>query len=185
MEENRFHSAQPRAEPLRSLQRSPLPRMVICKDLAWAICLEMAPPKKRQRHLHMLMKQKQQKLAIENADRELVDHVDEDEDFDLDGMALESALVQSRWESLMKWNPAADHAIRAAYTGDSRATKYRRLKEKQDRHASVANCPKIQTFFRKALGAELSVTEFLISFTVSHRISHFLFDKYQGRQQTC
>ena len=53
----------------------------------------------------------------------------EDEEFDLDGMSFNPDLVQTCWEALIKRNPDADNVIRAAHTGESRATKYRRLGE--------------------------------------------------------
>lgn len=109
--------------------------------------LLMAPRNKRQRHLQRLVEEKKQRLAIERADLELTDVVLNDDEFDLDGMPLDDNLVQRRLEDVIKWNPAANDVMRAAYTGDSRATSYRRAKEKEQRHRSVADCPKIHTFF--------------------------------------
>jgi hypothetical protein len=94
---------------------------------------------------------------------ELTDNIIiDDDDFDLDGMLLDPGLVQTRWEDLIKWNPIAEHAIRAAYTGDSRVTKYRKLKEKEQRHRSVAGCPKIHTFFTTPHPPELFVLIHLV-----------------------
>lgn len=118
----------------------------------------MAPPNKQKRHLRQLLHSKKQKTAIELADQELRENiVIYDEDFDLDGMLSDPDLVQKRLEEMIKWNPAADHIIRAAYTGDSRATKYRKLHAKEQRHRSVADFPKIHTFFTRAKSSDLLV----------------------------
>ena len=106
------------------------------------------PSQQAQSHLQRLAREKKQKLAIERADLELIETVViDDEEFDLDGMAFGSNVVQERWEAIIKWNPAAENVTRADYTGESRATMYRRVKEKEQRHRSVADCPKIHTFF--------------------------------------
>jgi hypothetical protein len=118
----------------------------------------MAPPNKQKRHLRQLQHSKKQRTIIELADQELRENIEFDhEDFDLDGMLSDPDLVQRRLEEIMKWNPAADHVMRAAYTGDSRATKYRKLQAEEQRHLSVADCPKIHTFFTLTNSAILLV----------------------------
>jgi len=97
----------------------------------------MAPPNKRQRQLRRLLDAKKDSREIRCVELELEDDVQTvigDDDFDIDGMVLDQELVRSRWEDLIKWNPAAEHSMRSAYTGDSRATKYRKLKDKEQRH---------------------------------------------------
>jgi hypothetical protein len=50
---------------------------------------------------------KNQEIEIRRIDLELVDDVDKvGDEFDLDGMALNQELVRTRWEDLIKWNPA-------------------------------------------------------------------------------
>ena len=113
----------------------------------------MPPPNKRQRQLHRLLDVKKQNRETERIDFELADEEQVaiiDDDFDLDGLSQNQELLQSRWEDLIKWNPAAEHSLRSAYTGDSRATKYRRLKEEEKRRRSVADCARIETFFAKS-----------------------------------
>jgi hypothetical protein len=84
----------------------------------------MAPPNNRQPQLRRLLDAKEQKLAIVRADLELTDNIIlNDDDFDLDGMLSDPGLVQTRWKDLIKWKPAADHVMKAAYIGDSRARK--------------------------------------------------------------
>jgi hypothetical protein len=120
--------------------------------------VHMAPPNKQKRHLRQLLHSKKQRMVTELADLELRENiVIDDEDFDLDGMLSDPDLVQRRLEEIIKWNPAADHVMRAPYTGNSRATKYRKLNAKEQRHRSVADCPKIHTFFTRTPSADLLV----------------------------
>lgn len=119
----------------------------------------MAPPSKRTRQLRQLREAKLQKRAVERASIELIDEpqfIVIDEDFDLDGMAHDQNVVEQRWQDLIKWNPEADGTMRAPYTGESRATKFRRQREKEQRHRSVADCPKISTFFKQINSTSLS-----------------------------
>ena len=96
--------------------------------------------------------------VVQQADQELREHIFiDDEDFNLDGISSDPSVVEKRLEDLIKWNPAADNVMRAAYSGDSRATKYRKLNAKEQRHESVANCPKIDIFFMRANPSKLLV----------------------------
>ena len=56
--------------------------------------------------------------------------IDED-NFDIDGMLADPVVVQTRLEDLIKWNPASECIFRAAYTGDRRASKYRKHNAKE------------------------------------------------------
>lgn len=119
----------------------------------------MAPPSKRMCQLRQLRQAKQQKRAVELASIELMDEpqlVVIDEDFDLDGIVHDQNIVEQRWQDLIKWNPEAERTVRAAYTGDSRATKFRKQREQEQRHRSVADCPKIRTFFKQTKSTSLS-----------------------------
>ena len=110
----------------------------------------MAPPNKRKRQLLRLQEAKRHANEKQQIDLELLDPVAiADDNFDLDCMLDEPEIIGSRLELMLKWNPAAEHSLRSAYTGDSKRTKYRRLKEKQDRHRAVADCPRIDNFSRK------------------------------------
>ena len=108
----------------------------------------MAPPTKRQRQLRRILDAKKQATEIRRIELQLLDDVEkEGDEFNLDGMALNQELVRMRWEDLIKRNPSAYHTMKSAYTGDSRATKYRTLKDKKHCHRSVADCPKVNSFF--------------------------------------
>src|SRR5689334_15437298 len=122
----------------------------------------MAPPNKRTRQLRLLFDAKRQAEANIRADAELVDEVPieiSEDEFDLEGIAFNQDLVQRRWEDLIKWNPDAEKSMRAAYTGDSRATKYRKLQQQQERHRAVAGCSKIDTYFQKSNPSAMYSTE--------------------------
>ena len=109
----------------------------------------MPPPNKRQRQIRRLAEERKQRLTIQQVDIDLLDDVvpSDDIDFGFDGMLSDPLLVTTRFEQLLKWNPAAECSLRSAYNGDSRATKYRRLKDKKLRHLSVSDCSKIESYF--------------------------------------
>src|SRR5690348_3872022 len=52
-------------------------------------------------------------------------------------------------ESLLKWKHGAGKHLRSVYTKDSRTTLWRKKKEKAAKLASVANVPKISSFFTR------------------------------------
>jgi hypothetical protein len=154
-----FISAWPLRSLPRSLQRSLNLRRCFrgCPDHDAIIfpltASVMAPPTKRQRQIRRLTEERKQRVRIEQVDIELFDDFvpTDDIEFGLDGILSNPVLLNTRLEDLLKWNLAAEHSLRAAYNGDSRATKFRRAKEKQNRDLSVADCSKIDTFFaRKA-----------------------------------
>ena len=143
-------SAQPPAQPL-------LPCLLLWSQLkppdqtSSFPLFVMAPPNKRQRQIRRLTDEKKQRLRIEQVNIELCDDivVADEIEFGLDGILSNTVCLNKRLEDLLKWNPAAERSLRAAYTGDSRATLFRKMKDKQMRHHSVADCPKIDTFFKR------------------------------------
>lgn len=118
----------------------------------------MAPPNKRQRQIRRLTDERQERLRNKQAESELQDGVvaADDIEFGLDGIISNPVLLNSRLENLLQWNPSAERSMRSAYVGTSRATKFRQLKEKRIRHLSVADCPKIDTFFTRKTPLPLS-----------------------------
>ena len=87
---------------------------------------------------------KRSRTNVNNAERDLC--MDADFEFQ-DMMQNDEALISERFHALLQWNSAAEKSQRAAYTGSSRATLFRRQADKLKRHQSVAGFKKIDSYF--------------------------------------
>ena len=105
----------------------------------------MAPPTKRQLEARKMNNVKRSRINLDNAERELCM---DDDDFDFqDIIQNDEALIKERFNAVLEWNSAAEDSLRAAYTGSSRATLFRRQADKLKRRQSAAGFKNIESFF--------------------------------------
>ena len=84
-------------------------------------------------------------LALPPEDELLQSSSEED---DQEYIVIENdAVLEPTFQNAIKWKEGAGNQFRTAYTGDSRATKYRRLARANERQAVASKCRSIHEYF--------------------------------------
>ena len=113
------------------------------------------------KHIHALAQARRLPASTQPAERSQSaavvlcssDDEDIDEYFMADNVFLQDDELNGVLNNVIQWTEGAGNRFRKAYTGDSRATKYRRLAKATARIEIASKCRSITEFCKKSVAA--------------------------------